>query len=70
MSVAVEEIMEFTDRRLKGSGLNFALVLWKPGLPNGNNSIGIACPLKGQSEEIAKAMHAAAAVSPLMTEAK
>lgn len=42
MSQAIDEIMTDIHDRLEGSGLQFALVLWKPGVPTGMDSIGLS----------------------------
>lgn len=42
MSRAIDNIMNFTQEQLEGAGLNFALVVWKPGLEGGADSIGFA----------------------------
>ena len=42
MSRAIDTIMTFIYDQLEGSGLNFALVVWKPGIETGSDSIGFA----------------------------
>lgn len=42
MSQAIDDIINFTADRLTGSGLEFALVVWQPGLKTGGDSIGVA----------------------------
>lgn len=42
MSEALDDIMTEIHDRLEGSGLSFALLLWKPGLATGADSIGFA----------------------------
>ena len=56
MSDTVTAIMSFADAKLKGSGLSFALVLWKPGCPNGLKSVGISTLDGMKSDEVLRAL--------------
>jgi len=50
MSETVDDICAYADARLNGSGLTFALVLWKPGQAGEPKSVGLAAPPQRQAE--------------------
>lgn len=69
MSQAIDDIMNFTADRLAGGGLEFALVVWSPGLKTGGNSIGVAYhPVKSPDAPTALALAAVQAEKLSRTE--
>lgn len=52
---AIDDICSYASRKLEGSGLNFAAVVWLDGKADQKTSVGIATP-SGKEPDAAQAM--------------
>jgi hypothetical protein len=50
MSAVVDDICAYATRKLEGSNLKFAAVLWRGDLPIGKSSVGLAAPAGNEAE--------------------